>query len=159
MVNGIIADVVRAVQAKGSKGFASAKELEIALIEDSAFVGIEFADSFRHIDSLPDKVEAALRFPMHLRTNLKLRWDGRVLYKRMYLGTDYYKTEGFLIVQTKLSEALIRAKNTTAILPEVTMKHFPEPNRMENTFTESRVALAGFLFLPFTVSSAYLAQV
>ncbi|KAH8284770.1 hypothetical protein KR054_000874, partial [Drosophila jambulina] len=159
VVDEIIADVSREVGAKYTKGFISADSLEHALIKEPAFVGIEFHDSFHHITSMPDKVSVALRYPMHLRTIPKLRWDGRMYYKSMYLGTDYYLVESFLIVQVKLSEAMIRAKKRNAVLPEVKLKYFPESRRMEGTFTESRVALSGFLFLPFAISSAYLAQV
>ncbi|XP_017035646.1 phospholipid-transporting ATPase ABCA3 [Drosophila kikkawai] len=159
IVDEIIEDVAREVKAMETKGFTSADKLESALIEQSAFVGIEFEDSFHQITSMPDKVSVAVRYPSQLRATPKLRWDGRIYYKNMYLGTDYYLAESFLMVQVKLSEALIRAKRENAVLPEVQLKYFPEAKRMEGTFKESRVALCGFLFLPFAISSAYLAQV
>ncbi|XP_020805682.1 ATP-binding cassette sub-family A member 1 [Drosophila serrata] len=159
VVDEIIEDVAREVRTKHTKGFASAAMLERALIAEPAFVGIEFEDSFNRITSMPDKVSVALRYPMHLRAIPKMRWDKRMYYKSMYLGTDYYLVESFLMVQVKLSEALIRAKRENVVLPEVKLKYFPQPDRMEGTFTESRVALTGFLFLPFAISSAYLAQV
>ncbi|KAH8254781.1 hypothetical protein KR032_012090 [Drosophila birchii] len=157
VVDEIIEDVAREVKAKYTKGFISADKLESALVAEPAFVGIEFDDSFEEITSLPDKVSVALRYPKNLRTIPKLRWDEYQDYKSMYLDTDYYLIESFLIVQAKLSEALIRARKENVILPEVKLKYFPENVHMEETLT--RVALAGFVFLPFAISSAYLAQV
>ncbi|KAH8258255.1 hypothetical protein KR038_008757 [Drosophila bunnanda] len=159
VVDEIIKDVAREVGAKYTKGFASAAMLENALVDKPAFVGIEFEDSFNRITSMPAKVSVALRYPMQLRTIPKMRWEDRMYFKNMYLGTDYYLVESFLMVQAKLSEALIRAKRENAVLPEVKLKYFPERSHLEGAFMESQVSLSGFLFLPFAISSAYLAQI
>jgi len=105
------------------------------------------------------KVTVALRFPLHLITNPKLTWDDRAICKHSDMDTDYYLEEGFLAVQAKLSEALIRAKNESAILPEVMVNPYPDPKHLEGTFMDNRLSLTGVLLLPFTISAAYLAQV
>uniref|UniRef100_A0A6P4EQ13 ATP-binding cassette sub-family A member 1 n=1 Tax=Drosophila rhopaloa TaxID=1041015 RepID=A0A6P4EQ13_DRORH len=157
---GVIEDVVHELKAKKSKAFYSADELDIAITNKNkyGYVGIEFDDSFREIRSLPDKVSVALRFPLHMRSNPKLIWDNKAVFKHSNLEKDYYQKEGFLNVQSALSEALIRAKNESALLPEVTLQHYPIPKHLEGRFSDNRVTLAGILFVPFTISAAYLAQ-
>jgi len=147
-VAAVIEDVVRDLKAKGSEAFPSAFQLNRALVEKNTYgyVGIEFEDTFSGIKVLPDKVTVALRFPLHLITNPKLTWDDRAICKHSDMDTDYYLEEGFLAVQAKLSEALIRAKNESAILPEV-MAIF----RSFSSLQAATLIRPSFLF-PFPVS-------
>ncbi|XP_017123510.1 phospholipid-transporting ATPase ABCA1 [Drosophila elegans] len=158
---GVIEDVVYGLAAKGSQAFYSAEEMDRALSQKGTFgyVGIEFDDGLREINVLPDKVSVALRFPLHLRSNPKLIWKNNAIFKHTNLETDYYNVEGFLSVQAKLSAALILAKKESAILPEVIVQHYPRPKHLKETFSGNSVALAGILFMPYTIAAAYLARV
>ncbi|XP_017073074.2 phospholipid-transporting ATPase ABCA3 [Drosophila eugracilis] len=160
VVTSIIEDLFTDLKVKGTTAFKNALELDRALknVDEYGYVGIQFDDSYSDIIVLPDNVSVALRFPFHLRSNPKLFWDSRMIYKNLKLDTDFYKVEGFLAVQAKLSEALIRSKNDGAILPGVVLQQYPEPKYLEDTFTDNRVSLSGVFFLPFTISAAYLAQ-
>lgn len=155
----VIEDVVHDLKAVGSKAFASASELNKALIgkDTYGYVGIEFDDSFSDINELPINVTVGLRFPLHLRKNPKMVWDNTSILKHSKMDVDYYQVEGFLVVQVKLSEALIRAKNEAVVLPEVILQHYPDVADVDSL--DNRVALGGVLFLPVTISAAYLAQV
>ncbi|KAH8400731.1 hypothetical protein KR009_000677, partial [Drosophila setifemur] len=158
VIDGVINEVVRNVKAKGSFGYSRASSLNDALRFKDGFVGIEFEDSFGEISELPNKVKVALRFPLHLRTKPKLHWGTEVIYKHRYLSMDAYLGEGFLQVQVMLSRALIRAKNEGALLPEVELIHFPNSRHQRHSWHEKRLSMGWFLFLPFTISAAYLAQ-
>ncbi|XP_043645622.1 phospholipid-transporting ATPase ABCA1 [Drosophila teissieri] len=155
---GVIEDVVHDLKATGSEAFSSAAELNSALTEKDTYgcVGIEFDDSLSDIKVLPNNVTVGLRFPLHLRKNPKMVWDNSTVFKHSKMDVDYYQVEGFLVVQAKLSEALIRAKNEAALLPEVVVQHYPDILEVDGL--DNRVALGGVVFLPFTISAAYLAQ-
>ncbi|KMY95234.1 phospholipid-transporting ATPase ABCA1 [Drosophila simulans] len=154
----VIEDVVHDLKAVGSQAFGSAFELNNALIgkDTYGYVGIEFDDSLSDINELPVNVTVGLRFPLHLRKNPKMVWDNTSILKHSKMDIDYYQVEGFLVVQAKLSEALIRAKNEVVDLPEVILQHYPDVAEVDNL--DNRVALCGVLFLPVTISAAYLAQ-
>ncbi|XP_070068559.1 phospholipid-transporting ATPase ABCA3 isoform X1 [Drosophila takahashii] len=160
IVAGVIEDVVQGLKARGSEAFPSGVQLNGALtgMDKYGCVGIEFDDTFSHISVIPRKVSVAIRLPLHLRENPKLTWDDESIYKHSDLDIDYYEEEGFLSIQAELSKALIRAKNESAILPEVILQHYPDPRQVEGTFMDSRTSLTGVLLLPFTISAAYIAQ-
>ncbi|EDV55285.1 retinal-specific ATP-binding cassette transporter [Drosophila erecta] len=155
---GVIEDVVHDLKALGSQAFTSASELSIALTELDTYgcVGIEFDDGFSDIKVLPNNVTVRLRFPLHLRNDPKMIWDNSSVFKHSNMDVDYYRVEGFLVVQAKLSKALIRAKNEAALIPEVILQHYPDVEKADGL--DNTVALGGVLFLPVTISAAYLAQ-
>lgn len=144
---------------KEYKGFDNGATMIEALREENGFVGIEFHDEFRSITQLPSKVTVSIIFPKHLRNKPKMIWETEAMYKHLHLTGDYYRFEGFLIVQSKLSEGLIREKNKTALLPRIALEHFPGPWISESELNERRLSLAGFLVLPFSISAAFLTQV
>ncbi|KAH8319725.1 hypothetical protein KR074_004775 [Drosophila pseudoananassae] len=154
----VIQDMAVDLDTKQTKGFNNGATMIKALQNEEGFVGIEFEDQFRDITELPNKVIVSILFPTHLRNKPKMIWETGALYRHLHLTGDYYRVEGFLIVQSKLSEALIRAKNNTAKLPMVVLEHLPLPWISEVELNERRLSLAGFLVLPFTISAAYLTQ-
>lgn len=144
---------------KEFRGFKNGTSMIEELTEEDGFVGIEFDDNLIDITKLPSKVTVSILFPKHLRTTPKMMWETGALYRHLHLTADYYRFEGFLIVQSKLSEALIREKNSSVAMPKVFLEHLPGPWSSESELNERRLSLAGFLVLPFTISAAFLTQV
>ncbi|XP_064536013.1 ATP-binding cassette sub-family A member 2 isoform X2 [Drosophila montana] len=123
----VVEDVATNLGTKDVQGFLDASELEAALKRQNGFVGIEFEDHFSTIMEIPSKVKIALRFPWHLRSKIGRKWPKRVyrpLVERM--SKSLYDLEGFLIMQAKLSEALIKERNGSAHVPQVHMQPFPD---------------------------------
>ncbi|XP_030566359.1 ATP-binding cassette sub-family A member 3 isoform X2 [Drosophila novamexicana] len=129
----VVGDVATNLGTKNVQAFLDASELEAALIKQNGFVGIEFDDYFSTIMEIPSTVKVAIRFPWHLRTRIGWKWPKRQyrpLIERM--SKSLYDLEGFLIIQSKLSDALIKNRNRSAHVPQVHMQPFPD--RMHKNF-------------------------
>ncbi|EDV35859.2 uncharacterized protein Dana_GF12256 [Drosophila ananassae] len=158
VIDRVIRFMVMELDPKEFRGFKNGTSMIEELTEEDGFVGIEFDDNLIDITKLPSKVTVSILFPKHLRTTPKMMWETGALYRHLHLTADYYRFEGFLIVQSKLSEALIREKNSSVAMPKVFLEHLPGPWSSESELNERRLSLAGFLVLPFTISAAFLTQ-
>ncbi|EDV98304.1 GH23037 [Drosophila grimshawi] len=134
VLKGVIEEVATILGANHTEAFLYATDLEVALLNKDGFVGIEFEDKLRSIIELPSEVNVALRFPLHLRSQVKRIWPHR-LYDAIneQKARSIYDTEGFLIVQARLSEVLMRTKNESANIPQVLMQPFPDIRRTDNS--------------------------
>lgn len=143
--------------------YPHASDLEHALTQKDAFVGVQFEDHLRNIREIPEKIKVALRFPQHLRSQEDAVWPNRLYRKindEVAWKSDVYEDEGFLIVQMKLSEALIRMKNASTQIPSVYLQPFPD--RAHNLYSylinPFRHLITVFPFL-FIASSLFISEV
>lgn len=159
----VINDVALNLETLYPKGYMYASDLEHALTEKDGFVGIQFEDHLRNIIRIPAKVKVALRFPQHLRSQEDEVWPNR-LYRKMNdeveWKADPYEDEGYLIVQMKVSEALIRYKNFSAQIPSVYLQPFPDrPHSLYSYLINPfRHLITVFPFL-FIASSLFISEV
>ncbi|XP_034102222.2 phospholipid-transporting ATPase ABCA1 isoform X1 [Drosophila albomicans] len=130
VVEQIVKDTAASFGSPKLKSYLYASEMDKALTVEDAYVGIEFEDHLRDIMELPSKVKVAIRYPLHLRTNQRGRWPHR-LFKRIMENPDKdaYHTEGFLWIQLKLSEAIIRSVNKSVLMPQIHIQPFPDAGR------------------------------
>ncbi|XP_058837017.1 phospholipid-transporting ATPase ABCA3-like [Topomyia yanbarensis] len=145
------------------KGFANARALESALIDENMLVGIEFDDSLASISSgLPETLRFALRFPGELRfaygpltnwqtTLLMVPFSPRL--RSAYNddgGLPSYTNEGFLAVQSALSKAIIRQRDPVIDFPHTFINRIPYPPYYDDPLLEAlEQMLAGIILLSF----------
>lgn len=119
------------------ESYLYASDLEKALEDKDGFVGIEFEDSLINMIELPLKFNIALRFPRHFRSNKTIlrSWQPN-LFLKTYETADStpYDYEGYLVVQAKLYEALLQKKNYSLLVPQISVRAFPEQMYMDFSY-------------------------
>lgn len=151
------------METKDPIAFLNASDMERALVQEDAFVGIQFEDRLRNMNQMPNKIKVALRFPKHLRSQKGQVWPKR-LYRKMdddiNWKEDPYVNEGFLAIQIKLCEALLRMRNQTAPIPQVFLQQYPDnPHYLySNLISPYRHLITVFPFL-FVISSLFISEV
>lgn len=159
----IVTEVAVYLESKDPVAFQHASDLERALIKEDAFVGIQFEDRLRNIKLLPNKIKVALRFPNHLRSQKDDVWPNR-LYRKMMddfeWKPDPYIDEGYLAIQIKLCDALIRMRNQSVSIPPVYLQQFPDKQHYlyTNLISPFRQLITVFPFL-FVISSLFISEV
>lgn len=157
----MISDLAISLDAENIKSYPFASDLDLALRDQDAFVGIEFEDYLRNIERIPSKLKVALRFPHHLRSMKNEIWPDKLIKQRNdYSKRDPYVEEGFLVIQIKLTEALLRAGNRSIEIPTVHLQ--PYPDRQHYIYTNLISAYQNFItvfpFL-FMASSWFICKV
>lgn len=125
----------------------SSNDLERFLTNNDVLVGIQFPDSYKNLTNLPDNLEYSLRFPSKQRHSTSSSSPGWVLNK---LFSDFslsgprnrndddggyppgYYSEGFIQVQSALSQAFITMKG--GVTPSVHLQRYPYPHFVNDPF-------------------------
>lgn len=157
----VINDLAISLDAEKIKSYPFASDLDFALRDEDGFLGIEFEDYLKSIERLPSKLKVALRFPHHLRSMKNEIWPNKLIKQRNdYSKRDPYVEEGFLIIQIKLTEALLRAGNRSIEIPTVNLQPFPDTQHYiyTNLISSYQNFITVFPFL-FMASSWFICKV
>ncbi|XP_001662813.2 ATP-binding cassette sub-family A member 3 [Aedes aegypti] len=139
--------------------FPDAQTMESFLMSHNLVAGVEFGDSLSNVISLPEKLSYAIRFPAELRFGFGLLsdWETRLLMvpftprlRDPYSndgGTPSYYAENFLSVQTAVSKAIIRERNSASKMHPVFIQRFPYPPYYDDPILQAMEQLLSLVIL------------
>ncbi|XP_032585865.2 phospholipid-transporting ATPase ABCA1 isoform X2 [Drosophila mojavensis] len=137
VLNDVITDVAASLGTEVIESYLYASDLDKALHDKDGFVGIEFEDNLINIVDLPLEFNIALRFPLHFRSKKTLirSWQPNLFFKTYESAeSSPYDYEGYLVVQAKLYEALLQRKNYSLLVPQISVRAFPEQMYMDFSY-------------------------
>ncbi|XP_065074348.1 phospholipid-transporting ATPase ABCA3-like [Ochlerotatus camptorhynchus] len=127
------------------QAFQNALQMENFLRNNNTLVGIEFPDSYRTLNDLPDKVSYSLRFPAEMRTfqdefsAFWANWYTELMFQQFQIAgakdpdrddggyPANYFNESFIAVQSAVDRAIILERAPTVEFTPVFLQRFPYP--------------------------------
>ncbi|XP_053687488.1 phospholipid-transporting ATPase ABCA3-like [Sabethes cyaneus] len=127
------------------QAFSNAIEMENFLRSNNTLVGIEFPDTYRTLNTLPDKVTYALRFPSEMRTfqddftAFWANWFTELMFPQFQMAgarnneradggyPANYFNESFIAVQSAVDRAILLERNPNMELTPMFLRRFPYP--------------------------------
>uniref|UniRef100_A0A182IUJ1 ABC transporter domain-containing protein n=1 Tax=Anopheles atroparvus TaxID=41427 RepID=A0A182IUJ1_ANOAO len=126
-------------------GFDNAQRMEDFFRLNYSLAGVEFPDSYRTLNQLPDNITVSLRFPGEMRTlqddftAFWANWATELMFPAFQIAgarererddagypANYYN-ESFIAVQSAVSRALILERDPAIQLPDIYLNRFPYP--------------------------------
>ncbi|XP_055533387.1 phospholipid-transporting ATPase ABCA3-like [Wyeomyia smithii] len=125
--------------------FDNSATMGIFLQNENVIVGVEFPDSYLNIETLPEQVEFALRYPAEMRTHTVVgteswnHWQTNRLFPQFDIAGPRsplrddggypanYHMESFAQIQSAVSRAIVLEHSASMQLPIVELRRYPHP--------------------------------
>uniref|UniRef100_A0A182UD52 ABC transporter domain-containing protein n=1 Tax=Anopheles melas TaxID=34690 RepID=A0A182UD52_9DIPT len=126
-------------------GFENTQRMEDFFRLNYSLAGVEFPENYKDLDTLPNNVTVALRFPGEMRTlqddftAFWANWATELIFPAFQIAgarererddagypANYYN-ESFIAVQSAVSRAIILERDASFALPDIYLNRFPYP--------------------------------
>uniref|UniRef100_A0A6E8W4G1 ABC transporter domain-containing protein n=1 Tax=Anopheles coluzzii TaxID=1518534 RepID=A0A6E8W4G1_ANOCL len=126
-------------------GFENTQRMEDFFRLNYSLAGVEFPENYKDLDTLPNNVTVALRFPGEMRTlqddftAFWANWATELMFPAFQIAgarererddagypANYYN-ESFIAVQSAVSRAIILERDASFALPDIYLNRFPYP--------------------------------